>query len=635
MIIQVIPARRMPLSLPVLDYLVSEENENKIKIGQLIKIPFRNKEEFGVIFKIKNDESPAKLKLKNIKEIALAEPILSEQQLNFLQDVSQFYHVSLGFLLKTNLLPLQIRKLKKITDISKPQKTVSKINQSKPQIFIHKNEAEKKDFILEKLEEEKSQHLILVPELSGIKKTMDFLPENVLSKTIIITSELNTKELFAAWLQIWTGEKNIIVGTRAALFLPWFDLKNIILTDEGNSNYKSWDMAPRLHTRDAALFLSKHHNAALSILSHTPAIESYYFAKNKVYDTDNDLKIKPLNKTTEIIDMKSEKRGGNYSLVSIDTMEELKKTKTGDIVFFLNRRGSASYVGCQDCGNVLKCPNCKLALTYHQDKKTLVCHYCNFSENLPTICQKCQGVNISTLGAGTQLAEELIKKITAKLSDPRPVIRIDSDENELEKLNIDTDTGSGAGKIIICTQLAWPYLNWEKIELFVFLDADTALFIPEYKTIENFWQQIRDAQYKLSSETKLLIQTKHPEHLVFASLYAPDNFYTQQLSERRAFGYPPFKYILKLLAGNQKSNVVEKEAREVLTKLQTLTKGNSGIKILGPLETSPYYHNGQYWQVILAKIGYENYKKSTKLLLAQVPESWKIDPNPNSLLYFY
>jgi primosomal protein N' (replication factor Y) len=625
----------MPLSLPFLDYSVPEEDKDKIKIGQLIKIPFRNKEEFGVILDIKPAGAP-NIKTKSIKEIIFAEPILSKEQLNFLLDISEFYHVSLGFLLKGNLLPLQVRKLSRLqprVGVEDPRfysKVKSGKNTSsimgKPQVYIHKNEEEKKEIILKKLTEKTGQTLILVPELTAIAKIMDFFPENILNRTITITSELSNKESFTKWLQIWSGEKDIVIGTRTALFLPWFNLKNIILTDEGNSNYKSWDMAPRFHTRDAALFLSKHHGAVLSLLSHTLSVESYYFAKNKVYSTANDLKIEPLNKTTEIVDMKSQWRGGNHSLMSTDVLEEFKKIKTGDVVFFLNRRGTASYVGCRDCGNVLKCPNCKLSLTYHQDKKVLSCHYCKFSEPMPTVCKACNGVNVATHGAGTQLAEELIKKITDKIADTRLVIRVDSDENELAKLNTEED------KIIICTHLAWPYLKWNKIKLFVFLDADAPLFIPEYKIIENLWQQLRDVQYKLPEGSAFLIQTGHPEHQVFKSLYDPGLFYSEQLAERRVLGYPPYKYMLKLLVANQKAAMAEKEAAEITTRLLSLTKSVPGIKILGPLETSPYYHSGQYWQVILAKIGYENYKQNTKLLLANVPESCKIDPNPNSLL---
>ena len=100
MLIQVIPAQRMPLSLPFLDYSVPEEVKNQIKVGQLVKIPFRNKEEFGVVLNIKSKDSETKIKTKPIKEIVFEEPLLSVRQLNFLTDISEFYHVSLGFLLK-------------------------------------------------------------------------------------------------------------------------------------------------------------------------------------------------------------------------------------------------------------------------------------------------------------------------------------------------------------------------------------------------------------------------------------------------------------------------------------------------------------------------------------------------------
>lgn len=622
MIIHVIPARRMPLSLPFFDYSVPKELETQIKIGQLVNIPFRNKEEFGVILDIKSSEKP-NIKTKPINNVVFDEPIISKEQLNFLVDISEFYHVSLGFLLKGNLLPLQKTKLKKVSSCNRTANGVAR-KPTKPAVFIHKNEIEKTEILLKKIST--GQTLVLVPELTAIKKITDLLPENILNRAVTVTSELSTKEIFKKWLQVWSGEKDVVIGTRTALFFPWFNLTNIILTDEGNANYKSWDMAPRLHARDAALFLSRHHGAELSLLSHTLSVESFYFAKNKVYDTGHDLKIPPLNKTTEIIDIKSERRGGNFSLVSVDVLNELKKNKTSDVVFFINRRGTAGYVGCRDCGNVLKCPHCKLSLTYHQNKNILSCHYCQFSEPMPIVCKKCNGVNVASYGAGTQLAEELIKKITTATNDPRPVIRIDSDENELAKLNSDKD------QIIICTQLAWPYLAWNKIKLFVFLDADAPLFIPEYKIIENLWQQIRDVQYKLPEGSAFLIQTGYPEHLVFRSLYDPDLFYSEQLAERRVLGYPPYKFMLKLFSGNPKSAIIEGEAEKIKTVLLGLTKGLSGVKILGPLETSPYYQNGQYWQVILAKIGYENYRQTTKLIVANLPDNWKIDPNPNSLL---
>jgi len=135
----------MPLSLPFLDYSVPEKDEGKIKIGQLIKIPFRNKEEFGVILDTKSS-GDSNIKTKPINKIVFTKPILSKAQLSFLVDISEFYHVSLGFLLKGNLLPLQIRKLAKV---SSPRRTAAARagKPTKPLVYIHKDEAEKIEII--------------------------------------------------------------------------------------------------------------------------------------------------------------------------------------------------------------------------------------------------------------------------------------------------------------------------------------------------------------------------------------------------------------------------------------------------------------------------------------------------------
>ena len=628
MIAHVIPAKRMPLSFPFFDYTVSEPDQSRIKIGQLVKIPFRNTEEFGIVYEI-DTQTPIKTKpLKTISSIVFEQPLLHKQQLDFLTEISDFYHVSLGFLIKTNLPPLQKRKLEKLKSViathnitTTPVGTISK-----PQLCMYRTPTEKTDTLIKKITEHTNQTLILVPEMSAIKKITDILPSEIVEKLSIITSELNPKELFAAWFAIWSGEKKIIIGTRAALFLPWQNLEHIILDDEGNPNYKSWDMAPRLHTRDAALFLAKNHRAHTTLLTHTPAVETLFFAQKKVYNC-TELNLLPIAKPLQLIDMRAQRRLKNFSLFSHDLLEEFKNTPHGDIFFFINRRGTVSYVGCRDCSAVLQCPTCHFSLTYHQHTNQLSCHYCQHTEPMPIECRTCHGVNVAMYGAGTQLAEDLVKKIISK-TDTRAIIRIDSDENDIPKLKLPGD------KIIIGTQLAWAHLDWKKIKLCAFLDADSSLFIPEYKIVENLWQQIRDAQFNLPADAILVAQTNHPEHLVFTTLFDPNSFYTQQLSERRLLGYPPFKFLVKMAQGipNQQESV--SEAQKIIEKITHLTKNNPDITILGPWETAPAYYHGNYWQVILAKISYENYKKNTKLLLTELPDTWKIDPNPNSILSF-
>jgi primosomal protein N' (replication factor Y) len=327
--------------------------------------------------------------------------------------------------------------------------------------------------------------------------------------------------------------------------------------------------------------------------------------------------------------MRQERRGGNYGFMSEELTDALKQTN-GNAFIFLNRLGSSSYVGCRDCGNVLKCPNCDISLTFYQDSNSIVCHYCKYSRPMITSCRQCKGVNMVMYGVGTQLAENEIKKIFGKQKN---VIRVDSDvKNSFITSPPLAETISTSSIIIIGTKLAWPLVDWSKLKLMVFLDADTSLFIPEYKVSEYLWYLLRDAQFRLNEQGRILVQTNHPEHIVFQSLANPNNFYQAELKERRLVEYPPFRFLLKLSYSHFKREIAEKEAHQIYNLLTAITKNNLNIKLAGPLETTPYFYGGRYSLVILAKIKYDNYKKNTKLLLSKLPDNWKVDPNPNNIL---
>jgi primosomal protein N' len=628
MMAKVIPARRMPWKLSELDYAVPDELAGKISIGHLVKIPFLKKEIFGIVSALSNGKSAVEqIKIKNISSIEMVQPALSSQQMAFLSDIAEFYRTSLGFLLKGNLLPLQKRKLAKLNSAEPPAKNISKKISGKPVFFSYGAPADKLKFITDEISGTDGQILLLVPELPDIAAWKKILPDELKEKTVFVTGELGNKELFSVWMQIWLGEKKFVIGTRRALFLPWFNLQKIFLDDEGNPDYKSWDMAPRFHTRDAAMFLARHHQARLYLLSHTPSVETYFFCKQNTYEGWEHLEKMPaVKKFPDIVDMRSERKGGNYNFLSDELVQKITDDKRGDIFIFVNRRGSASYVGCRDCGNVIKCPKCGFSLTFHEADNLLKCHYCGYSEPMRSHCSVCGGVNMTMYGVGTQQVENSVHKLL-KPGDARAVIRIDSDNNDLKKLETE------GNKIIIATQLAWPYLDWKKICLMAFLDFDTPLFIPEYKIAENLWQMLRDAQMRMEPATDFILQTNHPDHLLIVSLGSPNQFYEEQLKERRIMQYPPYKFLLKLSFGHSEKAAASGEAARLKTFLLSLTKDIKSIKITGPFDASPHYYGGQYWQVILAKIGFEDYKKYTKLMLSIVPETWKADPNPSSILY--
>jgi primosomal protein N' len=628
MMAKVIPARRMPWKLSELDYAVPDELAGKIRAGHLVKIPFLKKEIFGVVSALSGGKSGVdSKKIKYISSVEMTRPALSLQQLAFLSDMAEFYRTPLGFLLKGNLLPLQKRKLAKLNDAAPADKKITKKISGKPCFFRYAAATDKLKFFTDEISDTDGQILLLVPELPGLEAWKKILPAELLDKTAFVTGELGNKELFSVWMQIWTSEKKIVIGTRRALFLPWFNLQKIFLDDEGNPDYKSWDMAPRFHTRDAVMFLARHHQARLYLMSHTPSVETYFFCKQKTYGGWEYLEKMPAVKNfPEIFDMRSERKGGNYNFLSEELVQKITNNRRGDIFLFVNRRGSASYVGCRDCGNIIKCPRCGFSLTFHETGNLLKCHYCGYTEPMRSHCAVCGGVNMAMYGVGTQQVENSIHKLL-KPEDKRNVIRIDSDNNDLKKLEI------GGDKIVVGTQLAWPYLDWTKIGLMAFLDFDTPLFIPEYKIAENLWQMLRDAQMRMEPGTDIFLQTNHPDHMLIMALGSPNVFYEEQLKERRIMQYPPYRFLLKLAFGHREKTAAISEANRLKTSLLSLTKDIKSIKITGPFDASPHYYGGQYWQVILAKIGFEDYKKYTKLILSAVPETWKADPNPSSILY--
>ena len=623
MLVKVIPLRRMPLRLSVLDYSVAKECENDIKIGQLIKIPLKNQEVFGVVYDIVQDN--AESKLKEIEKVIL-DDVLSVAQLQFLKEMSEFYHCSLGFLAKNNVMPLQSRKISKIDNSNtKERHRTINIKTKKPVVYSYLDEQEKNDYLVNNINPKK-QNLILVPEMNDLKDVT--LNAELDKHTIYVDSNLSTKDFFQIWIDVWSGKKNIVIGTRRALFLPWTNLSNIFLLNEGNSNHKSWDMAPRFHTRDASMMLAKHHGSRLHLLDHTLSVESYFFGKNKVYDSKKLIADDKQKQQVEIVDMVKEKQSRNYGFLSGKVVDALKETVKGDVFIFLNRRGSASYVGCRDCGIVSKCSDCNNLLTFHQDTGMLKCHYCKQEKKMSKHCPNCNGINISMYGVGTQMVENEIIKMFGHDKEVE-VVRIDSDGDVDCKFVVGD---MNKRKIIIGTQMAWSCIKWDKLSCVVFLDADTSLFVPEYKVSENLWYLIQDVKYRISDEARLLIQTGHADHFVFTNIFNKINFYNTELQQRKIFSYPPYKFLLKLFIKDNYKDKIEKHSALIKDKLTTLIQHNSGISVIGPLESLPYRYNNQYCQIILAKIDYSGYKRDIKNILNNLGDDWRVDPNPNSVL---
>jgi len=617
MIIQVIPLRRMPFEIFLLDYSVPENLTRKISPGSLVAIPFRNQISYGIVAHLKQSNETKKIKIKNIDGLVFETPLLTQNIIDFIEELSLFYRVSPGIILK-NLIFKIIKKNLKLAEISLKnfqEKKETKIG-TKPILFNYISSEKKYTKIIE-LSRKKGQNLILTPTVELANDIIDNLPHEIKKKCILVTGETTDKQFFEFWMRIRNNENLTVIGTRRAIFLPWMDLTSVIMDDEGDSAHKNWDMAPRFHTRDALLLMSKYIKCDIFLFSHTPSIDSYFFAKKNIYTMQGEVQ-----KITSPSPVFIKYKNSTESALDDEIIESISNSKKNCFVY-INRKSSYSSVICKDCGHVFRCKNCERALSLTQKNGFLNCMFCDINEPFPFECPKCFGANLIFLGKG---AKSIVLDLKNRLPKKNVIL---VDKESLETKNNLRDINNS---IVVGTEFAWSRVNWKKIDVFTMVDPDFSLMLPEYKATEDLWQKIRQAQFLLPKNSSFFIQTCNREHYVYSGIYKPNIFYGKETLERKKFNYPPFKYLIRLLVDSANKNCDETPILHLKNRILGLTQGKNNVIINGPHKANPPYFRGKYWFTILIKADYSNYKNITKNIAKIIPSTWKFDPNPNSIL---
>lgn len=624
MIAEIVPLVRLPRHLHFFDYLVPEEIQEKIKLGQVVAAPFRGRDLLGLVINLKTKTENPKIILKPLNKIIQEVPVLTELNLALARESAEFYRLSLAIILKMMLPPLQKRKLQKIAPSAfspSPEK-----KSQRPLVLFAANQKQAEKFYQEKIKEnltQQKQTLIIFPEIWQAKKFFKTLSADWQAKTVLYHSELGEKEQFWAWFSIKNNEAKIILGTRSAIFAPADHLATVILDREPDENHKHWDQNPRFHSRDVALMLLKIYGLKLILASPSPSIESYYLAQKKVFELAEE-KNEAGPPYPTVIDLKQEHKKKNYTGLSDFLVEELLKAiHLGNVFLLLNRKGMATSLQCRDCGLIAKCPHCELPLIYYEDQNILACHYCRQTSPLPLECPHCQSVNLRMAGLGLEKIIKELKLILAEQKLDIPLIKIDKETNSLEQKKY---------SIIIGTTAALKFIDWPSISLMAILNADLSLSQPEFRNSE----KIFDLLYNLAKDNphkSFIIQTFNPElpTIRFASLLDYQGFFNSEILNRRLFHYPPFSYLLRLIFPHQKKEIALQEAQKLFRWLKKNIP-NQRIEISPPLAFYPPRVRGRYRFVILIKLPLSEYKKLTKQIVKSVPTNWIVDPNPINIL---
>lgn len=440
------------------------------------------------------------------------------------------------------------------------------------------------------------QAIMLVPEISLTPQIVSRFRQRFNDEVAVLHSGLSDGERYDEYRKIKKGLVKIVVGARSAIFSPFQNLGVIIIDEEQVTSYKQ-ENNPRYHTRDVALFRCKYHNCPLVLGSATPSLESYARAKKGVYKllTLNKRANNKLMPEIRIVDMKKEIRN-NYHNISLELENAIKEKldKKEQIIILLNRRGYSSMLTCKDCGEVIKCPNCDISLTYHKTSNTLRCHYCGYGTKVQDTCPSCYGRSLTMYGLGTEkLEEELVKKFNAR------VVRMDLDTTTSKKAHskIIKDFLEQKYDILVGTQMIAKGLDFPNVTLVGVINADASLNIPDFRSSEYTYQLLSQVSGRSGRDKKegiVIIQTLNPEHysIKYAKDHDYDGFFNYEMRIRKKLGYPPYYYLTLIKILSRDYQLCMKEANKVGEFLRKNLP--SDVIVLGPSIASTFKVNNIY-----------------------------------------
>ena len=450
----------------------------------------------------------------------------------------------------------------------------------KTEIYIH---------LIQKVLDEGKQVLYLVPEIALTTQLTSRLKRVFGKRLGVYHSKFSDAERVEIWNNVLNDKSyEVIIGVRSSIFLPFRQLGLVIVDEEHESSYKQYDPAPRYNARNAAIVLASMHGAKTLLGTATPSIESYFNAETgkyglvELHQRHEEMQLPEI----VVVDTKEayhkKRMEGHFSDVLLEKIAKALGNNE-QIILFQNRRGYAPYIECKGCAYVPKCKNCDVSLTVHKVFNTLTCHYCGYTEPIPTICPVCKTPNLNTKGFGTEKIEDEIRQI---FPDAR-VSRMDLDTTRSKKSyeKLITDFENHKVDILIGTQMVTKGLDFEHVSLVGILNADNMLNFPDFRAHERAYQLMAQVSGRAGRKNKrglVVLQTSQPEHTVIGQVIRNDYaaMYKLQTEERKQFKYPPYFRMIQVTLRHKDVKVLQQAAFTLAGQLRAIF----GSRVLGPID---------------------------------------------------
>jgi len=618
---QIIPLTKLPRKIDYFDYKIPSHLQGKLHIGDIVQIPMRLKYNYGVVLGLSDSSNFAHA--KEIVGKAKNFAPLQAKELAFLQWFSQYYHYSLASTLKLYLPEPPQRKVafrEKLTrqkqepaikkEISALAKKILAGPKKKYLLFPHLKNTRYGLYLslMAEILKNQQQALILLPTTQKVNQFIELLPGKWSDKIVKIDGQAHRQKnnYFDIWQRLQSGRPLIVVGTRSAVFVPFLNLKLIIVDEAQSEDFKQWDMTPRYQAVRVCQQIADLNDCHLILQSNSLPIEQAFNAKKENYQIIN----LGIEKTRDfnIINLKNNYQNAYLSQTLLNEIGQVHDNKKNSLLI-VNKKGMHSYVACADCGHEYLCQGCQLPLSL-DNENNLHCYHCDSTQKLSLNCPKCGSVNIKKLGIGIQQVEKFLKNEFGN-----DVVMLD------EKIRPEE-----ASKIYLS---AGQYLNdnlLANLALLGFVYIDGQVHLSDYTSNQRLYSFAKEI-IASAFRAKIIFQTAFPQNPAIANLNLPyAKFYLAELHNREQFGYPPFSLAVNLIFDHHDNLVAQKEAFDLYQKL---TIADNTLKISEPFLTYRQKVRNRYrYQIVIFFANSEQ----ENAIITQVPEYWTIDKDPINVL---
>lgn len=599
----------LPLALHgTLTYRVPEALAESVCLSGRVTVQVGKKKLYAGIVTGLSDTSPSAVgdTLKDILDAEPSGPIVTQAQLDFWHWMAGYYMCTPGEVMKaalpaalkhtTEATPKRRTARDPLTFASKsaptPQRPLSKAQQQAA-CGIQKAWAEKDVCLLHGVTSSGKTEIyisLISDVLAGGGQVLYLLPEIAL--TTQITDRLgsvfgqqmgvyhsrftDTRRAALYRKQISDTPYPLVLGVRSALFLPFHNLRLVIVDEEHETSYKQQDPAPRYHARDAAIMLARSSGAKVLLGTATPCLETYQHALSGKYG---------------LVELKERFGGVSLPEIVVEDVKELRRKKlmktplsprlidevrgalarSEQVILFQNRRGYSPVLSCRSCGWTPQCTACDVSLTYHRQADRLVCHYCGASHPVPKQCPQCGDTELRDIGYGTERIEETVHTLFPSAR----IARMDLDTTRAASAYTDILEAFGRGDtdILIGTQMVTKGLDFDRVSVVGILNADQSLSVPDFRAAERTFHMLSQVAGRAGRRGRrglVVLQTMSPTLPLIAQVVKGDYtaFFGTQMAERRRFAYPPEVRIINIHIKHRDDRLAEEAARTLAAMLR-------------------------------------------------------------------